>query len=197
MVESRLEWLDSHDPSVLVETNTAASHYVFYSVCGFSCETPGVGELTRLFCFPNVPKARMEGTTDALQSPRHAVLQARSRSFATSYNTLTAKKRRLTGSSLCDAQEDWDGAFDSLIAYVNSLGGHIPYDSVSANPDPRFQEPPFTIRLTGSELLPIDHARICGLLLENGLSRLMPVELRGPDMAQEIRCANGRVEKAV
>src|SRR5208282_4380969 len=70
-IEQKMAWLDKADPVQMAAQDIAKMHYRFFSVCGYSCSTVGVGTLTKERCFASVPVEIIEGTSDAVLSIEH------------------------------------------------------------------------------------------------------------------------------
>ena len=120
-----LAWIDDANAERMVMQDSAQGKYRFLSVCGYSCNVPGVGSMNAKMCFPQTPVQIIEGTSDVFGSDEEARLNGKARTVAEQYNLLMATHLQRGKQSKCDVNANWDGGFTALHRYVESLNDNV------------------------------------------------------------------------
>lgn len=119
----RLAWLATANPDSMFADSLRAGRVRFLRVCGYSCERPGIGELTYAHCYAmTVPTTTIDPTGDVAESTRHAELKAKAMSFAARYNALTKAEVDRRGLRRCPVRARWDDYWHAL----DSLAKEVP-----------------------------------------------------------------------
>lgn len=164
-IERQLSWVENVSPAAMLQEDTRVGRLRFLSVCGYSCRIPAVGAITAQRCYPSVEVQKIEGTTDALASDRHAALVRRAAEVADQYNTLVVQSAALQGRSLCPVGANWDAAFRDLHAVIRAAHPGLSEADFTLMP----REPKFLVVLPQEVLSPRFEVSTCAVLRKHNL----------------------------
>lgn len=172
--QAQLAWVDSADPQLMLEDDISAGRSRFFSVCGYSCNIPGVGDLNYDRCYSAVATVQViEGTTDVTYSKRHGELVDKAGVFATEYNRLLAARLDALGKRLCPRGEDWDALFNKVAEYVLDVSSGPLLPSVGASTRPA--EDGYDFRIDSPKAFAptpsVNALAICAIVVQNGVRR--------------------------
>ena len=102
--------------------------YEFLSVCGISCEVPGVEGLEISYCYRKFTKVKIiDNTGDAISSNEQAVFKRASREYANSYNQLLLKYLQENNMTSCQPNENWTSAWEEVNSYLIKHDNELAY----------------------------------------------------------------------
>jgi hypothetical protein len=195
-----LDWIDHADPARMAKQDIAAGRFRFFSICGYACELPGVGEMTYFRCYAGSANIdTVDGTSDVIRSDRHLRLQNKSLTLASEYNRLIARKLDELGKRTCPIGELWDALLLALSNHVKRMTAERSGAWVSAFDDPEPRGYDFRIHSRReSGVGEATRASVCKIVAQHGIQRLVRFaetlgDIETPERTERFSCEAGKL----
>jgi hypothetical protein len=189
----------------MLDDDIHAGHLRFFSICGFSCNIVGLGDLNHARCYSAAASVQaIEGTSDVIRSSRHGELVRKADDFATEYNQLLAQRLDALGKRTCPAGEDWDSLFYALSEHISKLtpnppSAAAPFAWVAASTKPNEDGHEFRVHIPNAfEQSQRAQSAICAIVVENGVRRRVAIlttfgDIKSPQGTARFSCQAGEV----
>jgi len=171
--EHVLAWVESTTPAIMLADSTRAGHFHFLTVCGITCEEPGLGPLTYSHCYATAATTlTVDPTGDVLRSKRHGELKDKAFRFAERYNSLLRAQLDSAGKRGCSESERWDEYWHAIDSVARRIPAH-PYQSfVIASVTNRNERGDFQLHVQDErDLSNVVYSRMCVLAPRFGITR--------------------------
>jgi len=108
------------------KNNIDGNNFQFLSVCGYACETPGVGDLELLYCYSQFSKTKViDNTGDFISSNKQALFKTQAAKYAYSYNTKLLNYLDLNHMRTCSDGQQWTTAWDKVYSYLTNTNDDL------------------------------------------------------------------------
>jgi hypothetical protein len=185
----QLAWVEDANAEKMVARDTMQGIFRFFSVCGYACSVPGVGNTNAELCYSKAVVQVIEGTGDVIRSDEEERLNVKAREFAKRYNLLVKSYLRGENISQCDPLTDWDNGHVGMHAYVQSLTENTHEAGQVALVVERSE---FSVTLPSTVSFEQVSPILCEIIASNGLLGVAKVKLNHSDkpeaVATQLRC---------
>jgi len=186
--------------SVDLEADIKSKKINFLSVCGYSCSTPGIGFVDRIFCYDQVGKPKViDGTDDVILDRDQARLKINAAQYARAYNLQLIDYLNSEEKRSCLREEEWTAAWlatNKIIVNMDNI-----YSSISA---PYTRNDDFLVSLRNDHNPEDLMSTICTSFRSHGVRSTFGVKVTHSGMVRDkwesrdlyqFSCTDGNYEK--
>ncbi|MDJ0710807.1 MAG: hypothetical protein QNJ14_10470 [Woeseiaceae bacterium] len=169
---SRYKEYDASDASRDFQIDIEKGRLTAFSVCGYSCETPGFPMLTHMYCYGNSVSVQTIGPVgDMSHFDGHFRLQRKAGEYAEAYDSLLYEHVQEAQLGTCPDGEDWDSALFELHRQFQSEDDFRTTVGAPLSLDDRF----FIVYGDNADQDSLP-GRTCQIFLDSGIERSVSVE---------------------